>query len=87
MCRQNTGDDQQHREGPMFKQSAHGNALAAGHVLIALMDTLIDKGVITRSDAQDVLSRAAAEVKKTNATTVAGTEAQSVIASLLGRYT
>jgi hypothetical protein len=71
----------------MFKQSAHGNALATGSILIALIDTLIDKALITRSDTRDVLTRAAAEIKKTHATTVSGTEAQSVIADLLGRYT
>ena len=67
--------------------TAHGNALAAGTVVIALMDTLIYKGLITRSDAQGVLSRAASEIKKTNPTAVAGTEAQSVIADLMSRYT
>jgi hypothetical protein len=38
-------------EVPTFEETRYGNALAAGTVVIALIDTLIDKGLITRSDA------------------------------------
>jgi hypothetical protein len=71
-------------EAPMFEQTAYGNALAAGTILIALIDCLIDKGLITRSDAQGVLKSAAADLKKE--TTVAAAEATAVIAKLVGRY-
>jgi hypothetical protein len=70
----------------MFKQSAHGNALAAGAVRMELIDTLIDKQLFTRADAKRVVAGAAAKIKETNGSTVAGTEATFVIADLLGRY-
>jgi hypothetical protein len=42
----------------MFEETRYGNALAAGTLVIALIDTLIDKGLITRSNAQGVLTDA-----------------------------
>jgi hypothetical protein len=49
-----------------------------------LIDTLIDNGLIARSDAQGVLIRAGAGLKREG--TSMATEALAVIADLLGRY-
>jgi hypothetical protein len=68
----------------MFKQSTQGNALAAGTMLIALIDTLIDKGIIARSDAQGILIRAGASLKRED--TSMATEALAVVADLMPRY-
>jgi hypothetical protein len=69
----------------MFEETRYGNALAAGTAVIALIDTLIDKGLISRTEAQGVLIRAAAGLKPREKT-IAGAEAIAVIADLMSRY-
>jgi hypothetical protein len=60
----------------MFNQSAHGNALAAGTVLIALIETLVSKGVLDHGDVPAILTRA----------TVASQDALRVIAALQKKF-
>ena len=69
----------------MFDQGGHGNALAAGNVLVALMDTLVEKHILSRIDARALLTRADDMLKPTSAI-FSTIDARKIIAALCERY-
>ena len=69
----------------LFDQSADGNVRAAGNVLVALIDTLIENHVLSRTDARALLTRADDMLKPTS-TIFSTIDARKVIAALLERY-
>ena len=72
----------------MFDQGggSHANALAAGTILVVLIDTLVEKLVISRADARALLTRADDMLKPTSAI-FSTIDARKVIAALLKHYT
>jgi hypothetical protein len=69
----------------MFDQGGHGNALAAGNVLVALIDTLVEKDILSRTDARSLLTRADDMLKPTSAI-FSTMDARKIISALLERY-
>jgi hypothetical protein len=72
----------------MFDQGggADGNAVAAGTILAALMDTLVNKGIISDAEIRALLGKAD-DALKPKATIVNVIDARKVIAALVKRFT
>jgi polyhydroxyalkanoate synthesis regulator phasin len=65
-----------------YNASSLGRAIAGGLVMSSLFDLLVQKGIITKSDARDVLQRAL-NVARGLPDTGIGSDASSVITDLL----
>jgi hypothetical protein len=62
-----------------------GPAIAAGTVLMNLLDTLIEKRVIARDEASDIIKRSAAEIRASGPSTSAALDAVRVLAKMATR--
>jgi hypothetical protein len=71
----------------MFDQGggAHGNAIAAGTILVALFDTLVSKGIISNAEVQALLAKAD-DALKPKQTITSIIDARAVIAALVKRF-
>ena len=71
----------------MFDQGGgpHGNALAAGSILVSLIDALVEKGVLSKADVKGLLGKAD-DTLKPKSTIVSVDDARAVIAALAAQF-
>jgi hypothetical protein len=71
----------------MFDQGGgpHADALAAGNVLVALMDTFVEKHILSRTEVRTLLTRADDMLKPTSAI-FSTIDARKIISALIDRY-
>jgi hypothetical protein len=65
--------------------AARGNAIAASTILVALMEALVNKGVISNAEVQALLGRAD-DALKPNVTITSVNDARKVIETLVKRF-
>jgi hypothetical protein len=63
------------------------SGLAGGLIAAALMDTLVSKGVLTNTEARDILKRALDALGPDIKTPEGGAAGQAITSLMTGRYT
>jgi hypothetical protein len=68
---------------PFLKKNADARALAAGTLVVALIEKLLETKRVSQSDVQDVQKRAAAALPQNK---FAAVDARDIIVELMARY-
>ena len=68
---------------PFLKKNADANALAAGTLLVALLEKLLETKRISLSDVQDIQKRAVAALPQNK---FAAVDARDIIVELMAQY-
>ena len=72
---------------PSFDQggASAGSSLAAGTILVALIDALVSKGILSKTDVRELLEEADTDLKP-KSTIESAIDARKIVAALVARF-